>query len=682
VESSAFDDVMCGIAVLVAFKEKSIHPSLIQLMTDIIRHRGPDDEGFALFDNNAQEFVYGGQNTPKSVFMADLPYAPTVKVSDCNRECGISLLMGHRRLSIVDLSPAGHQPLCYDNNRYWITYNGEIYNWREIRKKLESFGHRFISDSDTEVILAAYAQWGAECLKQFNGMWAFVIFDKKTGTLFAARDRFGVKPLYYWISPEGFLAFASEIKQFTVLPGWKPLLNGPRAYDYLVWGLIDHTPETLFSGVYQIRGGQSIEINIGNIPVPLPVFQWYELSSVPYEGTFGDATKDFYSLMRDSVRLRLRADVSVGSCLSGGLDSSSIVCLVQDILKTENKMEMQKTFSACSDIRRFDEREFIDEVVLSRNIDAHYSYPDPDNLLMILGDIVWHQDEPFGSTSIFAQWMVFESAAKNQVKVMLDGQGADEQLCGYRPFVYRYAELFRHGKFVTLFREMFSAEKYYGLSVPGSLAKTGYLFIPDSVKDFVRKNFLKKTYHPFWLNEDALGARSGQRYFDIPQVKNINALSRLEIFRISLPMLLHWEDRDSMAHSIEARVPFLDCRLVVFLASLPEDYKLKNACTKLVLRTGMKGILPEKIRLRRDKLGFVTAEEEWLRKRRSAEFRDLLCKAVGQSQGVLNDQIIEQFDRIVSGQEPFSYHIWRCICFGQWMKQFDILLPDNACLAD
>ncbi len=423
---------MCGISGIISSTLLPKH--LLQTMTDCIRHRGPDDEGFVFWSRSGDEVILrGGHDTPDAVFIADLPYTPS---SRDGHETTFFLGLGHRRLSILDLSPLGHQPMCTQDGRYWIVFNGEVYNYIELRSELEKLGHTFISRTDTEVILAAYAQWGEGCLSRFNGMWAFAIYDCKARTLFLARDRFGVKPLYYWTSPDGFFAFASEIKQFTVLPGWQAKLNGQRTYDYLVFGITDHTEETMFSGVFQLRPGHCVTLAVddGSVVSPgksLSTRAWYELRPRPFAGSFDDAAREFRDLFEQSISLRLRADVPVGSCLSGGLDSSSIVCVLNEFLRKQGVQSLQKTFSACSDVDRFDERKWIDLVVGKTGVDAHYVYPALDRLFEESPAITWHQDEPFGSTSIYAQWCVFRLAAQNGVKVMLDGQGADEQLCGY-----------------------------------------------------------------------------------------------------------------------------------------------------------------------------------------------------------------------------------------------------------
>lgn len=645
-------------------------------MNSLVRHRGPDDEGYVLFSGSdvLQAKIFSGNDTPAAVFSTDLSYCPKQNTSpDYANESRIAL--GHRRLSIVDLSPAGHQPMSYQNGRFWIVYNGEIYNWKELRSELELFGHTFASHSDTEVILASYAQWGKECLHRFNGMWAFVIFDTQEQILFAARDRFGIKPLYYWFSPDGILALASEIKQFTILPGWSPILNHARAYDFLTQGLMDHTNETLFSDVFQLRGGQSFEVAISQIQKDLPVYQWYTLNFSGFPGSFEDATKEFQNLFIDSVKKHLRADVSVGSCLSGGLDSSSIVCVANDLLTSEGKREVQRTFSAVSDIRQYDESEFIEEIVKNRKIESYNTLPTLDYLFDILDDIIWYQDEPFGSTSIFAQWLVFDLAAQNDVKVMLDGQGADEQLMGYHNFFpYHHAELFAGRHWIKLTEEMRAVKEQFGYGYKRSITGIVNVILPAPLKKIVQMSLKDTPFRPKWLNYERLNTNGDIQYPDHGSIPLTSKLSYRQLFFTSLPLLLHWEDRDSMAHSVESRVPFLDYHLVEFVYNLPSEYKIQRGCTKNVLRRSMKGIIPEKIRRRMDKIGFVTAEEEWIRNRKPDLFRDQIRQAIEYSVGIINDEAQAKLERVIAGQDPFDFQIWRIICFGRWMKRYNIVV--------
>ena len=326
---------MCGIAGLFSDKQHTDIVTHIQKMIQIIQHRGPDDEGYLLFNHKKHSPLFRSTQIPQSI----------------NQESWSSA-MGHCRLSILDLSSAGRQPMCSAQQRYWISYNGEVYNYQTIRAQLIDLGYTFQSNTDTEVVLKAYEEWGQECLQRFNGMFAFIIYDTYQKRIFAARDRFGIKPLYYWLSPKGFLAIASEIKQFTQLPGWCAKINKQRTYDFLTWSALDHTEETLFNEVFQLQGGHCFDWKLSSHSPP-NVFQWYQLTPKKFSGTEEEAALQLHSLLEDSVRLRLHADVEVGSCLSGGLDSSSIVCLVHKILKEQNKQHKQKTFSAYATEKRW-----------------------------------------------------------------------------------------------------------------------------------------------------------------------------------------------------------------------------------------------------------------------------------------------------------------------------------------
>jgi asparagine synthase (glutamine-hydrolysing) len=668
---------MCGITGLLS-SNASIAQEKLNAMNKAISHRGPDDEGYVLFSKERFHCL-AGSDTPMSSLSGSMLWAPHAQIEGSSISAHLGF--GHRRLSIVDLSPLGHQPMCNPTGRYWITYNGEIYNHLELREELEKLNHQFSSHSDTEVILAAYAQWGEGCLSRFNGMWAFAIYDRELDVLFMARDRFGVKPLYYWVTPEKELAFASEIKQFTELPGWGARVNGQRAYDFLVWGVTDHTDETLFSSVYQLRPGHCISMKVSQWTDKLTsdgrlrASPWYELKKGNFSGTFEEAATEFRRLLTDSISLRLRADVPIGSCLSGGLDSSSIVCVMNDLLRQQDAHSLQKTFSACSDVARFDERNWIEAVVSKTGVDAHYVYPDLNRLFEESQEITWHQDEPFGSTSIYAQWNVFRLAAENGVKVMLDGQGADEQLAGYHGFFSpRLSTLFRSLRWMSLLREMRAMRKIHGYS-PITAAK--YLangLLPDSVRDVLKRSQGMTHRAPEWLNPGMLGCIPANPFssFDEQKSSSIQEFSHVQLTSSTLQMLLHWEDRDSMAHSIESRVPFLDYRLVEFVLGLPDEYKISDGITKKVLRSGMSGILPDSIRDRMDKLGFVTAEEVWIRERAQSAFRDKLDTAIEASSGVLRPSAGRILEQIISGERPFNFLVWRMVNFGEWIQKFDV----------
>lgn len=633
-------------------------------MNDVIKHRGPDDEGFYLLsDDRRTSEIYGGADTPSDVYQATWHYCPRKQIRQASAEKSMAAL-AHRRLSILDLSPAGHQPMGSSDKSLWVTYNGEIYNFSEIRQELIAQGYRFYTESDTEVLLQAYKAWGTECLNRFNGMFAFVIYDINKQTIFAARDRFGVKPLYYWQSPQGILCFASEIKQFTALPGWEPRLNAQKAYDFLNWGLLDHTRETLFQDVFQLRGGEFLEIGLQNSgTAPIHPLRWYTLKPQPFQGSFLEASERFKHLLDDSIRLRLRADVPVGSCLSGGLDSSSIVCLANSQLGSKGQ---QKTFSACSRYKRFDERSHIDQVIQQTGVDAHYVYPDVDQLIEDLTTVVWHQDEPFPTTSIYAQWLVFKLAKENNVKVMLDGQGADEQLGGYQGFFgNQIYDLFTRLEWPSLMAEIRAIKKRHPHINPWPLLLNK--LVPSSVRQPIRRWLGKSSTGPDWLDLKLLDVSDRPPF---AEGKGVEAQSLQQLSHTSLPMLLHFEDRDSMAHSIESRTPFLDYRLVEFNLGLPGEYKIGQGWTKHVMREGMKDALPPSICWRADKMGFVTAEEEWACNERPAEFSLLVEQALENSQGIFNHNAKTLAFDIINKAQPFSSVVWRQIAFARWLELF------------
>ena len=634
---------MCGIGALYS-AHGNLSAETLLAVRKAVGYRGPDDEGVACFPVGGQE-----------------------------------LALVHQRLSILDLTAAGRQPMAAADRGCWITYNGEIYNYLELREELRAAGHAFATQSDTEVILAAYRQWGRDCLHRFNGMFAFVLYDSPRRRLFAARDRFGVKPLYYWISPEGLVAFASEIKQFAALPGWRARVNGQRAYDFLNWGLTDHTDETLFEGVFQLRGGEAVALELSGAPSGgpggrLPAYRWYDLEGRSFSGTLAQAGEEFRRLLTDSVRLRLRSDVPVGTCLSGGLDSSSIVCVMNEVLDAHGGHALQKTFSACSTVARYDERRYIDEVVRHTAVDAHYVYPGLDGLFELLDRITWHQDEPFQSTSVYAQWHVFQLAAQNGIKVMLDGQGADEQLAGYHGFFgARYGDLLRGLRWGALWKEALRARELHGHSPLATLARAANAVLPEPVRQPLRRLAGLPAADAPWLDLAVLRADpiDPVRATLSRHPTAVAGMVRSQLTAASLPMLLHWEDRNSMAHSVEARLPFLDYRLVEFVIGLPDDYKVAGGMTKRVLREGMRGVLPESIRSRVDKLGFATPEDVWIREQGAAQFRKALGAAVESSGGILRPRALDAYDRSPGGP-PSGFPLWRMISFGAWMRVFSV----------
>jgi len=653
---------MCGIFGLLQLNRHPVDLASAEKAVCTLRHRGPDDEGYLLANTTTNRIIScGGKDTARDL---------SLPIIQAFQNQSFDVLLGHRRLAIIDLSSAGHQPMAIENDRYWIVYNGEIYNYIELREELESAGYHFRSLSDTEVMLYAYRHWGVSCLQHFNGMFAFILFDAHSKKIFAARDRFGVKPLYFWHVPGKFIALASEIKSFFVFPDWKSRLNGQRTYDYLNWGVFDHTDETLFSGVRQLRGGEYVELSCQDNVDALPIKKWYHLKPQPYQGDYGKAVQEFRELFFDAVKIRLRADVQVGSCLSGGLDSSSIVCVANRFLRETDSQHAQKVFSARSSVKRFDEGEFIREVVALTGVEGHETFPSLNDLFATVDQLTYHQDEPFGSTSIYAQWHVFKLVKSCGVKVLLDGQGADELLCGYLPFFApRFAGLFTNLSFLQFFREIRAASRIHGLGLMYAILSIFNTILPEQLLRPLKQAYGSSRLTPSWLDMERLGAQPKQPSPEGRQIsRNVGDLSYDQITRAGLPMLLHWEDRSSMAHSVESRIPFLDYRLVEFIFGLPEDFKISHGVTKRVLRNAMEGILPEKVQKRMDKIGFATPEEVWVRGKGTSIFRTEMENAIEASAGILNSRTMDEFEAMVTGRKKFNFLIWRMINFGRWMK--------------
>ena len=637
---------MCDICGLVA--PTPVGAATIHAMTNLARHRGPNDEGYLLVDApRSAPGLLGGPDTPAEAYRSGAPFAPTGRIDEIDRP--VRIAFGHRRLSILDLSVFGHQPMSTPDRRFWLVYNGEIYNYEELGAELASLGYGFTSHCDTEVILAAYEKWGAACLERLNGMFAFAIYDAASGEMFLARDRFGIKPLYYWFSPAGVLYFASEIKQFTAAPGWRAILNVERGAQFLSTGLTDDGDETLFAGVYHLLPGHCAAFNTEDVRPDrtgrLATKQWYELKPAAFSGSFDEAAAEYRRLLTDSVRIELRADVPVGSCLSGGIDSSSIVCLINRALRQQDAVGFQKTFSARADEPEFDESPWIHEVVRATGVDARFVTPSVEQLEKAAAKLSWHQDEPIASTSFFAEWSVYRLVSDTRVTVMLDGQGADEALGGYHSFFAPYlASLVRERRLGEAWREVKAFKQRHGYSE--AAAARGILRVLALPSD--------------------------------PQFASVSALSYAQLTHSNLQMMLRCADRSSMAHSVESRVPFLDHRVVELSLGLPDAYKIGGGVTKRVLRAAMSGVLPDRIRDRVDKVGFETPESRWMTGEERHWFRSQLQEAIERSGRFIPASTIIRFDGMAAGTRPFTREPWRAISFGQWMRAFSVAAPTRA----
>lgn len=642
---------MCGIAGLYSPIGRPVDFRVVEAMIQAQIHRGPDGEGYVLIDQT-------GKDKPVSVRgrLAD------ILSSQAPRR---SLALGHRRLAIIDLTPLGHQPMATEDGHCWVTYNGELYNYVELRDELRARGHRFRSNSDTEVLLASYREWGEACLTRFNGMFAFALWDGVRRRLFCARDRLGEKPFYYRWDGERF-AFASEVKGLLPACG-RPKPNQRAVFDYLDGAALDHSNETFFEGILQLPPAHSLTIQNGSVTVarywnlPIPVAEASQSSR--------EAAESFRHLLSDAIRIQLRSDVPIGTCLSGGLDSSSIVCVATD-LNSRVKTEPLQIFSSCFEDPAYDERCFIAPVLARTGAKPHYTFPDPKELATNVEQLVWQQDEPFGSTSIFAQWNVMRMAAQQGVKVLLDGQGADELLAGYHRFFGPFfADLLAEGRGLALLRELRAYWRLHGSISRYALADLARALLPPSLVSRVRG---RMTGSANWLGTEF----RRQWGFQMPErstgpSSHVQRLQHSLLTEKGLRALLHYEDRNSMAFGIEARLPFLDYRVVEYLYRLDTRHKIRQAWTKAVLREAMEGILPEEVRWRIDKMGFVTPEDQWLRTSLRELVHDTLLDGRTRMRGYLNIEAAQRaFESHVTGRTNIGNTIWRWLNVELWCRRF------------
>ena len=569
---------------------------------------------------------------------------------------------GFRRLAIIDLSDAGKQPFASDDGALQLMHNGEVYNYRELRRELESHGHRFRSQTDTEVILRAYEQWGERCVERFNGMWAFALWDARERRLFCSRDRFGVKPFYYSWDGARF-AFASELKAFRADGRLRPHL--PAVRDFIEQGYADHTNKTFFSGIHKLPPAHSLVVDAEGLR--LHRYWSLEPSDAPDEPA--GAVRE---LFLDAVRLRLRSDVAVGTCLSGGIDSSAIVCAVDHLLRTEAENarpvgDRQRTFTAYFAERGFDERPYADAVVERTRSQPHWITFGSGELVDVLPSIVRTQDEPFGSTSIVAQWFVMREAKNAGLTVMLDGQGADETLAGYHgyfgPF---FADLLRGGRLRELGAELRAYRTLHGAGVGTAAVALARPFLPERVR---------------WAARARVRGGSALAHPDLPRTaagdangfagNHLRRQMHLILTRRGLPELLRYEDRNSMAHSLEARVPFLDYRLVELLFSLAPSELIERGRTKAVLRRALGDLLPAVVRERVDKLGFVTPEATWLRNGLGEIAEEVFSSRVFAERGFVDaDAARRSLARHRAGTRTAGFELWRALCVELWAREF------------
>ena len=638
---------MCGIVGVVRLDAEDVDTGAFYTALSLMKHRGPDDEGMVLIDSNTGKFEErGGADTPCELGLADIRTPTTLESR---------VVLGNRRLSIIDLTIKAHQPQKNEDHTIWVVFNGEVYNYRELKEELARAGHEFLSDSDTEVIVHGYEQWGLDLLlSKMIGMWGFALWDQSRRKLYLVRDRFGIKPLYYHLD-DAQLVFSSEIKAIRV--HFPAKMNDRRIAEFL-WFRPYKSDETFFDGINQVMAAHYVEMDVTT--KELHTTRYWQLSEVntSYEKTdFIEATKTFYQLFEQSIKLHMRSDVPVGTCLSGGLDSSSIVCLSQKLLregafaeKGLERTEKLKTFSSVPQEKHISEVPYIEDVVRYSAVEPHFTTPTFDDFLKDFEELVSIHDEPFQDPSVYMQYRVIKLAKKNGIKVLLDGQGGDECLAGYQRYVGDYL------------RDLIRKKKYFKalVSFLGTLDLTGPFFWR-----YFRKRFGTRQRT---LEEVITINRPPERQLEY-EANNLANRLRYDLLAGSIIELLKYEDTNSMAFSIESRVPFLFHPMIEYLFKLPMSTKINGRWTKYILRESMKGILPERIRMRRGKLGFPAPSEEWA-KRLIKERAGLCIEIVTYAKGYVDLKSFEALCKriLAKGRSEDIELFWRILVLSKWIQ--------------
>lgn len=600
-----------------------------------LQHRGPDGHGLDSFD------VSGG-----------------------------TVHLGHARLSIIDLSQGGRQPMHGGEGRYTVVFNGEIYNYKELREELKALGYRFASDSDTEVLLAAWMAWGRACLPRLVGMFAFVVFDRKAATLTCVRDVFGIKPFFY-AQEEGNFLFASEAPALVALKSAKAKLNWQRAYDYLVHGDYDSGHETFFEGVLHLPPGHMFVVDLATRSVGAVERWWTPRIAERHDLSFEAAAERVRENFLQSIRLHLRSDVPLGAALSGGVDSSAVVCAMRHVAPDHPI----HTFSYIAAGSELNEEKWADLVNHRVGAIAHKVVVTPQELARDLDDMIRAQGEPFGSTSIYAQYRVYQLAKESGITVTLDGQGADEMLAGYNGYPGpRLRSLLETGHWVQAVQFLNAWSKWPDRSRVGGI-KLAVAEMTDGVLYQALRRLSGRQAMPTWIRGDALAQRdvSLRHPRQRPELdgrgRRVMAELAHSLTKRGLSSLLRHGDRNSMRFSIESRVPFLTLEQAELLLSLPEHYLIsRGGETKSVFRAAMRGIVPDEILDRKDKIGFQTPEQLWLTSM-AGTVREWLQADIGLP---FLDQpaILQEFEDIISGRKAFSWQVWRWINFIRWHQHF------------
>lgn len=557
---------MCGIAGIISINHQHVSTDRLKRMTDALAHRGPDGEGFWINTNNTVGF-------------------------------------GHRRLAIIDLTDGGKQPMQL-RSLYTITYNGEIYNYVEIKAELLKKGYQFQTQSDTEVILAAYDYWKEECVQQFDGMFAFAIWDEQEQLLFAARDRFAEKPFYYFFDGEQFL-FASEMKALWAA-GVEKNINHTMLLNYIGLGWVKNPvdlSQTFYQNIIALPQSHYLKLNLRT--GSNEIVQYWDLDKETVTNiSETEAIEQFQQLFTTSIQRRLRSDVEIGTSLSGGLDSSAIVATINQ-LQTNNL----QTFTASFPAFEKDETAYAKQVADQFQLQQHLVTPTAESLLNDWQQLLHHQEEPFQSSSIYAQYKVYELAKQKGIKVILDGQGADETLAGYHKYIHWFLqEKVKAGRYKVEAKAFTQNNISFDWSWRNILAAK----FPEITAVQLESKAYKEIKFNAGFQPDYFKTHINKQTLFKPIVRKLNDLLYYNTMQFGLEELLRYADRNSMAHGVEVRLPFLNHELVQFIFSLPSHFKMQNGFTKYILRESMKQLLPTSIVYRTDKIGYEPPQQQWM----------------------------------------------------------------------
>jgi asparagine synthase (glutamine-hydrolysing) len=618
---------MCGITGSVNLTAPSSNNSLVQAMTETLAHRGPDGNGFHVSEDH-------------------------------------SIVLGHRRLKIIDLSENARQPMSNQDGSVWLTYNGEIYNYKELDAVLKAKGYVYRSQSDSETILHAYEEWGEACVEQFNGMYAFAIWDERKKQLFCARDRFGEKPFYYYTDGKQFI-FASEIKALLEDSKVPRAVNYRAVARYLQDNETDSNEETFFAGILSLRAAHTLTLREGRIAIQ----RYWQLPAQTFQiRAEAEWVDEFFELLKDSVRLRLRADVPVGTCLSGGLDSSSIICLMAQFVD-----EPVSAFSVAYDDKGFSERRFMQAMTDALPLRAHTVMPTGEDLFDTLTRIIWHNDEPSSSMGQYSQWQVMKLAAEKGVTVILNGQGGDELLAGYYRYMPTYVhELMRAGNWRQAMIELRGDARLHEHSLAQNVKQVLYPSMPGFLKSAYTKMLSTQSRPDKFLSRGFLTSYANNGQANPRRPASLHEHLAQDLTETSVPYLVHHEDRCSMAFGREIRLPFLDHRLVELAFRMPAAMKIRGGVTKQVLRQAMKNQgMPEAILQRHDKKGYPTPMGKWFRTTASAAVREVLNAESFQKRGIVNTKkALDAFARHTEGSADFTLPLWQWVNLELWFRRF------------